>query len=206
MRREASARRRQIGFSMVEIVITLLVSAILVRLAAPSFGNWVGNQRIRTTAEAVLHGLNLARAEALRRNARVLFSMQGDNGGESAWQVCPVGQGMLACDPLQPVIQVRDGGEESVNARIGATTNAGLVVPGSFGSGLTPGAGVPVAVMFNGRGRLVNAAGWVNTVRVDVRNLSLDAAEERRLVVVVNASGGARMCDPQSAAGNPRAC
>lgn len=198
--------RRQAGFSMVEIVITLLVSAILVRLAAPSFGNWIGNQHVRTTAEAVLHGLNLARAEALRRNARVLFTMAGANGGESAWQVCPVGPGILACDPLQPVIQVRDGGEESGNARIGATTNAGLTVPGAFGAGLSPGTGVPVAVMFDGRGRLVNAAGWVNTVRVDVRNLALATADERRMSVVVNASGGARMCDPQAGAGNPRAC
>ncbi len=104
---------------------------------------------------------NVARSEALRRNARVLFAMAGANGGESAWGVCQVAQGGLACEGAVPTIQVRDGGEESVNARVGATTDPNLV---------------------------------------------LAAADERRLVVVVNASGGARMCDPRAGAGDPRAC
>lgn len=149
------------GFSLVELVIAMMVGAILLRLGMPSFGNWIGNQRMRTTAEALLHGLNVARSEALRRNARVLFAMPGANGGERAWGVCQVAQGGLACEGAVPTIQVRDGGEESVNARVGATTDPNLV---------------------------------------------LAAADERRLVVVVNASGGARMCDPRAGAGDPRAC
>ena len=95
-------RRRLAGFSIVELVIAMLVGAILLRLAAPSFANWIANQRVRSTAEALLHGLNVARSEALRRNARVLFTMPGANGGESAWQVCQVVQGGL---------QVAQGGE-----------------------------------------------------------------------------------------------
>lgn len=199
-------RRRLAGFSIVELVIAMLVGAILLRLAAPSFANWIANQRVRSTAEALLHGLNVARSEALRRNARVLFTMPGANGGESAWQVCQVVQGGFGCDGGVPVIQVRDGGEESGNARVGATNDVALVAPGAFAGALSAGAGVPVAVMFDGRGRLVNAVGWANTLRMDVRDNTMSTSDERRLVVAVSASGGARMCDPLAGAGNPRAC
>ena len=200
------SRRRLAGFSIVELVIAMLVGAILLRLAAPSFANWIANQRVRSTAEALLHGLNVARSEALRRNARVLFAMPGGNGGESAWQVCQVAQGGFGCDAAVPVIQVRDGGEESGNARVGATNDVGLVAPGAFTGALAAGSGVPAAVMFDGRGRLVNAVGWANTLRMDVRDTSMSSSDERRLVVAVSASGGARMCDPLAGAGNPRAC
>ena len=206
MTKRRLSRRRLGGFSIVELVIAMLVGAILLRLAAPSFANWIANQRMRSTAEALLHGLNVARSEALRRNARVLFTMPGANGGESAWRVCQVAQGGFGCDGAVPVIQVRDGGEESGNARVGATNDVAMVGPTAFGGALSPGTGVPAAVMFDGRGRLVNAVGWVNTLRMDVRDVSMTTADERRLVVAVSASGGARMCDPLAPAGNPRGC
>ena len=132
------SRRRLAGFSIVELVIALLVGGILLRLAAPSFANWIANQRLRSTAETLLQGLNVARSEALRRNARVLFRMPGANGGESAWQVCQVAQGGFGCDGAVPVIQVRDGGEESGNARVGATNDVALVAPGAFAGAPSP--------------------------------------------------------------------
>ena len=80
------------------------------------------------------------------------------------------------------------------------------MAPGAFAGALSAGAGVPAAVMFDGRGRLVNAIGWANTLRMDVRDNTMSTSDERRLVVAVSASGGARMCDPLAGAGNPRAC
>ena len=196
----------QAGFTIVELMITLLVVAIMLRIAMPAFATWIGNVQLRGSAESGVNGLNLARAEALRRNARVMFSMAGNDSGATAWSVCQVAAGSTACDTNVPVIQVRDGGEESGQARAGATTSVALAGPDAVATALSPGEGMPASVIFDGRGRPVVAAGWANTVRIDVRNTSLPADEERRRVVLLGASGGARMCDPLATAGDPRAC
>ncbi len=201
----ASASGRQRGVTLIELVVVMLVLSVLLGLGAPSFGVWIGNQRLRTTAESIVHGLNTARAEAIRRNGRVLFETT-DASGVSSWRVCAVDPGTLACDSAAPPVMVRDGGEESGNARIGASTDGALVLPGAFGTALAPGDGVPALVMFDGLGRLASPAGWLNTVRFDARDTMLAAADERRLVVTVSASGAVRLCDPRAPSTNPASC
>jgi type IV fimbrial biogenesis protein FimT len=196
---------RQRGFTIVELAIVMLVISVLLGIGAPSFGVWLANQRLRTTAESILHGLNIARAEAIRRNARVLFEMN-DADGRSGWRVCPVVPGTLACDEAVTPVMVRDGGEESGNVRVGASTDADLLLPGALSNALMPAAGMPAVVMFDGLGRLASPVGWLNTVRFDSRDTMIDAAVERRLVVAVSPGGAARICDPRLPTGNPAAC
>jgi type IV fimbrial biogenesis protein FimT len=195
----------QRGFTIVELAIVMLVISVLLGVGAPSFGVWLANQRLRTTAESILHGLNTARGEAIRRNARVLFEMN-DGDGRSGWRVCPVVPGTLDCDDAAAPVMVRDGGEESGNVRVGATTDAGLLLPGAFADALEPAAGMPAVVMFDGLGRLASPVGWLNTVRFDSRDTRIDEADERRLVVAVSPGGAARICDPRLPSGNPAAC
>jgi type IV fimbrial biogenesis protein FimT len=195
------------GFTMVELIITMLIAVILLRIGIPAFGEWMGNLQIRASAEGVLNGLGVARSEALKRNARVLFTMAGTDGGATAWTVCQVADGGTTC-PEGSTIQARDGGEESGRARAGATTDASLALPAAFATPLEPGAGFPAQVIFDGRGRPLVVQGWTNTVRIDVRNAAMASSAERRLSVVISPSGSARMCDPglASNSGDPRVC
>lgn len=199
------APRAQRGFSIIELVIVMLVFAILVRAAAPAYATWMANTRIRTAADSIYGALQLARQEAIRRNARVQFALT-DAGGSSSWQVCPVGPGTLACDPAQPIVQARDGGELAGNTQVGASTNPATTAPGAFGAALAAASGVPASVIFDALGRPVVAAGQANIARIDVRDVGMSAADERRLVIVVSAAGSPRLCDPKATAGTPRAC
>ncbi len=98
----AGARWRAFGhgFSLVELMVTVAVLSLLMVLAVPSFTEWIQNSRIRTAAESVQNGVQFARAEAVRRNARVEFALVGTGGG---WVVRFAGGGAT--------IQARSGSE-----------------------------------------------------------------------------------------------
>ena len=98
----AGARWRAFGhgFSLVELMVTVAVLSLLMVLAVPSFTEWIQNSRIRTAAESVQNGVQLARAEAVRRNARIEFALVGTSGG---WVVRFAGGGAT--------IQARSGSE-----------------------------------------------------------------------------------------------
>jgi type IV fimbrial biogenesis protein FimT len=72
--------RRQNGFTLIELMIAVAVLAVIVTLGAPSFQTLIQNTRLRTTAEAILNGLQLARAEAVRRNTNVSFVLGANLG------------------------------------------------------------------------------------------------------------------------------
>jgi type IV fimbrial biogenesis protein FimT len=58
--------------SLIELVVSLVIIGSLLALAAPNYTAWIQNTKIRTTAEAMLNGLQMARTEAsgaIRRSA-----------------------------------------------------------------------------------------------------------------------------------------
>ncbi len=117
-RRRTSARMpRRIGafgFTLIELMVTIVIMAVAAALAAPSFSSLIGNYRVRSSAESILNGLNLARAEAVRRNSPVSFTL---NGAASAWTVAQVAPATT--------IQTRAAADSNVAV---ASSNAGLAV------------------------------------------------------------------------------
>lgn len=76
---------------MVELLIVLAVGAILALVAVPSLRQVLNSTR-QTSATSLIQGdLNMARAEAIKRNARVLVcghnSAGTDCGGVTNWSV-----------------------------------------------------------------------------------------------------------------------
>lgn len=65
--------RREQGFTLIELVITLIVAAILIAVAIPSFRNLINSNRLTTAANATIAALNTARMEAIKRNGPVQF-------------------------------------------------------------------------------------------------------------------------------------
>lgn len=72
------------GFTLIELMVVVAIIAIGASLAAPSFSQMVANYRVRSAAESMLNGVNYARAEAVRRNSDVKFSL---TTGGSGWTV-----------------------------------------------------------------------------------------------------------------------
>lgn len=62
---------RQRGFTLVELIVTIAVLALILFAVMPSIGTWLENTRIRNVADSLQNGLQVARGEAVRRNQNV---------------------------------------------------------------------------------------------------------------------------------------
>ncbi|MFS1524594.1 GspH/FimT family pseudopilin [Microbulbifer sp. 2304DJ12-6] len=73
------ARSPQAGFTLIELMVTLAVLAILITVAVPSFTDMINNNRSVALSEALTNALNFTRSEAVKRGARVSICAS-DNG------------------------------------------------------------------------------------------------------------------------------
>mgnify|MGYP003418665585 FL=1 len=103
------------GFTLIELVVTMAVLAILVALAAPSFESVFNNNRLTGNANQLLTGLQSARMEAVRRNARVVVCSNATpdvaNDCNGAWQGWMTYVDDGAGNPLNASNGVFDAGE-----------------------------------------------------------------------------------------------
>lgn len=77
------------GFSLIELMITIAVAAIIMALAAPSFTNLLNDNRVSSETSDFIGDLALARSEALTRGARVTLcpSTTGTGCTATAWNL-----------------------------------------------------------------------------------------------------------------------
>ncbi len=185
---------RQWGASLIELCIGLAIFATLLSMAAPSFSIWLANSKIRTTAEAINNGLQLARAEAVRRNAVVRFQLTSDltagcalSTTASNW-VISLDDPSGACantpsDTAAPrIYQTRPASEGSTNVLVAADQSA---------------------IGFNSLGQQVSLGAALANVNI---NISSATTGTRTLRVSIGTGGQTRMCDPALASTDPQGC
>lgn len=172
------------GFTLIEMMIGVSIMAILLAIGLPQFSTWIGNARIRTIAESVLSGLQIARSEAVSRNAIVEFTLTGGSG----WRVgCRV-----ASASCPATIQSRPSGEGAYSA---VTVTAQDEMP----------------IGFDNLGMMVYptpASGAAATrIDVDIDSAVMSAGQSKDLRVTISVGGGVRLCDPNVAdSSDARSC
>jgi type IV fimbrial biogenesis protein FimT len=203
------------GVTLIELIIAVAIFGLLIAMGSRSFTSWIQNQQIRTGAESILNGMQLARGEAVKRNASAMFvlcDLAAGNTG-SSWDVLAASATAVAqaCGPDAGAAT----GWERVQQRSGQEGSRNAVVA-------TNGAPAANAVAFNGFGRVVTLATLPPSANLIVQSISLvgvsnpklgncetaTVAGARCLGITVGAGGNLRMCDPSPklVATDPRHC
>ena len=178
--------------TLIELMITIAIFSITLTYGVSSYRTWVQNTQIRTAAESIQNGIQRARAEAVKCNADVAFTM----GTATSWQVV----NEKACGDVSAsgiaagtTLESRSSGEGSKNVTVSVQPS-----------------GPPAAttITFNSLGQVVaNADASATLTQIDLAS-SQSVADVRTLRIAIGLGGSARVCDPNlsSSTTDPRRC
>lgn len=189
------------GFTLIEMMVTITLAAILLALAMPSLITWTRNVKVRTVADSLQNGLREAQTEALRRSRQVAFSLTN------------------SANPASSLTAVANGSNWSINIVKSAIDASNVYIESGVLADVGSGVQItgPVAACFNSVGRLVANSDTgisgatctlpTSTPPVQTYNVTTSGAD-RPLRVLVALGGQVRMCDPAKSlsASNPDGC
>jgi len=193
------ARANQHGFTIYELLITMLMIGVILTIGVPSMTSFMQNSRISGTANDLHSSFHLARSEAARSKNIITICASANSmdaaaacGGtfDDGWIIFVDLNGDLGrAGPDENVIRAHP----AINDRIDVTTNAGAnyfsFAPSGLGRGDVGGnPAVVTATICDQRGN-EPAAGDSSAARVLVVT-PIGRATVLRTVVQVNAKGG----------------
>jgi type IV fimbrial biogenesis protein FimT len=168
------------GFSLIEVMVIVAITAILFAIAAPTFGEYTTNTRVRAAAEALQSDLVLARNEALKRNQRVTLTYD-----------------LTTTPPLSLIQTTNPGAGAPIDVRRrDLTEESGLVSTPSN-----------ILVTFDSLGRVTTGAIALEMSKPSKSTCETAGGKVRCINVLLTATGTSRMCDPKlTYATNTRGC
>ncbi|MDD3762717.1 MAG: GspH/FimT family pseudopilin [Nevskiales bacterium] len=161
------------GFTLLELIVTVVVASILLTVAVPSFTTLIRSNRAASEANALLTMLTLARSEAIKRNAAVVLCRS------TSGTACASGSGDWNSGVMVYVDQDGDG----------AYNNSDVIVQ----------AAIPLSAVSS---ITFNAGSWLNFNPNGSTNkfgsFTITPANDTNYTrkVVLSPTGRPRICDP----------
>ena len=158
------------GFTLYELLITMLVIGIVLTVGIPNFSEFTRNSRMTSTANDLHSSFQLARSEAARAKAPVTICASANPLGAALCDGATFDEGWIIFVDLNGDLQRAGAGENvlrahpAVDVAIDISTNAGADYFGFAPTGLGRGdvggqPAVQTAVICDGRGNIVAAGG-----------------------------------------------
>ncbi len=189
----------QRGFTLIELMVTISLLAVLLGLAAPSFTLWSRNAQVRSVSDTLQNGARRAQTEAVRRNRQVVFFLT--NSAACSSSTTPAANGSFWA--IRTVALISGEAVETVQCGNLSDSAGSVSISG------------PTAVCFNSMGRQVaNASPGAGTATCSLAASGLSTYDvaalgaDRALRVLVTLGGQVRQCDPARtlSTSNPDGC
>jgi type IV fimbrial biogenesis protein FimT len=196
--------RRNSGFTMIEMAVTMTIFAILVTLGIPAMTTWIRNNKVRTVTDSLQTGLRLAQTESLRRSRQVVFALTNSTTptaiplpaavGGTSWAIWTVPSMTNAVDETPTFIQSGVMSNASAQVTIATTNNITSVCFNSVGR-LVANSSANVIAITGGDNCQQPPQGAPGTTPVLKFNVNVLGAD-RPLQVNLGLGGQVHMCDP----------
>jgi len=185
------------GFTLIELMVALAVAGLLLMGAIPLVREWMMNMQVRNAAMSIAGGLEKARAEAVRRNRDVTFSLVWSTGASPASLADDC---TLSARSASWIISLEDPSGGCGGALL--TGDASAAVVGVYDASCASATG-ETQVTFNSFGRAATSPAPMRCIVV--RHPGSDTTHTLR--VMLGTGGSVRTCDPAvTERDDPRTC
>ncbi len=174
------------GFTLIELMVTLAIAAILMFLAVPSFVSYQRNAQLTSAANTLLAAINAARGEAMKRG---MSAMVVPTGNGSDWT-----EGWV-------VFVDKNNNREYINTDDITVLTQTKVPSGISITGNGTAAESPAYIMFDAAGYSKKKNGSFGNLSISFVRSDLAAADGYRQTrkIKILSTGRVRMCTPKRA-------
>ena len=125
------------GFTLIELMVTVSIAAIVLTLGVPSYTRMIENNRMSTQTNEFVGFLNLARSEAVKRGTRVTVckssdgaTCSGSGDWEQGWIVFVDSNNNATADEGAPIAVHSDLGDSSLSGNSAVASYVSFVGAG----------------------------------------------------------------------------
>ncbi len=163
-------KRPQSGFTLYELLITVLVIGVILALGVPNMQQFTANSRISTIANDLHASFLLARSEAARARTNITICASSDSttanpsctGGrfDDGWIVFIDTDGDIVRDAGENTIRVHEAIDPAVDITTNGNSTYFSFAATGLGRGDVNGTSMVSARICDQRGNIVAAGGW----------------------------------------------